>query len=79
MRFVEAVNRFGNKTTPLATYRIRLPDLVYYADRLEPIMGVRLANTSDARDSVKLAREQANRDTRLVRGQGAVADRDNPL
>ena len=60
MRFVEAVNRFGDKTTPLATYRIRLPDLVYYADRLEPIMGVRLANTRDARDSVKLAREQAN-------------------
>ncbi len=60
MRFVEAVNRFGDKTTPLATYRIRLPDLVYYADRPEPIMGVRLANTSDARDSVKLAHEQAN-------------------
>jgi len=60
MRLVEAVNRFGDKTTPVATYRIRLPDFVYYANRSEPIMGVRLANTRDPRDSVALAREQAN-------------------
>ena len=59
MRFVEAVNRFGDKSTPIATYRIRLPDFVYYAARREPIMGVRLANSSDPADSLELARTSA--------------------
>ena len=57
MRFVEAINRFGDKSTPIATYRIRLPDFVYYADRSQPIMGVRLANKLDPRDSLDLVRE----------------------
>jgi 4-amino-4-deoxy-L-arabinose transferase-like glycosyltransferase len=60
LRLVDAVNRFADKATPIATYRIRLPDFVYYADRNEPIMGVRLADASNPRDSADLAREQTN-------------------
>lgn len=51
LRLVAAVNRFADSTTPIATYRIRLPDFVYYAARSEPIMGIRTANTSAANDT----------------------------
>ena len=60
VRLAEAVNRFGDSSTPIATYRIRLPDFVFYAGRNEPIMGVRLANASNPNDSADLVRELAH-------------------
>jgi len=59
VRLVDAVNRFADSSTPIATYRIRLPDFVYYLGRPGPIMGVRLANASNPGDSVELAHELA--------------------
>ena len=59
MRLVAAVNRFADSTTPIATFRIRLPDFVYYAGRNEPIMGIRTTNSSEAVDS---DRSQAHTD-----------------
>jgi 4-amino-4-deoxy-L-arabinose transferase-like glycosyltransferase len=59
VQFVEAVNRYGDRSTPIATYRIRLPDFVYYAGRNEPIMGVRLANASAPGASIEVARAVA--------------------
>ncbi len=62
LRLVEAVNRFGDRNTPIATYRIRLPDFVFYEGRRrEPIFGVRLANASDPHDSVEWSHEFAGR------------------
>lgn len=61
VRLLEAVNRFGDHNTPIATYRIRLPDFIFYAGRTGPILGVRLANSSNPRDSVEWSHEFAGR------------------
>ncbi|HEV3416743.1 MAG TPA: glycosyltransferase family 39 protein, partial [Pirellulales bacterium] len=38
VRMNDAVRRLGTETTPVGVYRAYLPGLVYYADRLQPIV-----------------------------------------
>ncbi len=41
LRMSRYIERFGGRTTPVGTFRIFVPGLVYYADRPEPIHGLK--------------------------------------
>ncbi len=41
LRMSRYIERYGGRTTPVGTFRIFVPGLVYYADRPEPIHGLK--------------------------------------
>ena len=59
IRLLNVVNQFADASTPIATYRIRLPAFVYYANRPGPIMGVRPMISGDQHNLLVEAKSTA--------------------
>ncbi len=61
-----SVDRLGTKSTAIGIYRLYLPGLIYYADRVNPILNIRRPS-----DAAELAR---NRDYLIVTDEQGLAD-----